>query len=77
MLVGVRLRSVVIMFEKLGFPLKILSMSTTLLLFLEIIDVSVSQTYLTMKSLFCGANNRTNVCETVHSIEAFRGDTND
>lgn len=39
MLVGVRLRSVVIMFEKCGFPLKILSMSTTLLLFLEIIDV--------------------------------------
>lgn len=39
MLVGVRLRSVVIMFEKFGFPLKILSMSTTLLPFLEIIDV--------------------------------------
>lgn len=49
--------------------------------------VSVSQTCLTMKYVFfcfffcysflVGANNRTNVCETLHSLEASGGATTD
>lgn len=40
------------MFEKHGFPLKILNMLTPLLLFLEITDDSVSQSYLIVTSVW-------------------------
>lgn len=45
-------------------------------------DVNVSQTLVNHEILFfffffVGANNRTNVCETLHSLEASGGDTSD